>query len=68
MMAPYTYAGIAAELGAMRTEVGVPQALHADETAEHLCQALQKMTSPSFMLSLDLKPVPEVPHLLKSFS
>jgi len=29
-------AHIAAELGAMRTEVGVPQLFHADKTPKHL--------------------------------
>jgi hypothetical protein len=29
-------AHIAAELGAMRTQVGVPQLFHADKTSKHL--------------------------------
>ena len=38
---PAPDAHVAAQLGAVRAEMGVPQAVHTDETAEHLRQALR---------------------------
>ena len=37
----YSYAAEAAEFGAVRAETSIPQLLHADEAAKHLCYALQ---------------------------
>ena len=37
----YPYAAEAAQLGAVGTEPGVPQLLHADEAAEYLCNTLE---------------------------
>lgn len=39
---PATDAEVAAQLGAVWAEVGILQLLHADEAAEHLCQALHQ--------------------------
>lgn len=38
----YPYAAEAAELGAMGAETSIPQFLHADEAAKHLCDALHR--------------------------
>lgn len=38
----YPYAAEAAELGAVGAETSIPQFLHANETAEHLGNALQR--------------------------
>ena len=43
---PSSDAHVAAELGAMRTEVGVTQFLHTDETPEHLGQGLHGVGVP----------------------
>ena len=43
---PSPDAHVAAQLGAVRTEVGVTQLLHADETPEHLSQGLHRVRVP----------------------
>lgn len=44
----HPYAAETAELGAMGAETSIPQFLHADEAAKHLCNALHRDRGETF--------------------